>query len=102
MQELYFILIVNMAILPISMSLSAVLLSLHIISSSASCAAHGVAAAAGYVAKDITEASVFYERAARQNSDILTSKLMWTWCGQLIVLLNGMPHSAAGIYTRYR
>ena len=39
--------IINMAILPILVSLSAVLLSLHIISFSASCAAHGVVATAG-------------------------------------------------------
>ena len=102
MQELYLILIINMAILPILVSLSEVLLSLHIFSFSASCVAHGVAAAAGLVAKDTTEASGSYEKVAKENSDLLTSKLMWTWCGWLIVLPNRMPHSAAVIYTRYR
>ena len=53
------------------------------------------------MAKDTPEASSSYEKAAKENSDILTSKLMWTWCGRLIVLFNRMPHSAAGIYTRY-
>ena len=48
---------------------------------------------------DTIEASGPCERAAKENTDLLTSKLRCDW---LIVLPNGMPHSTAGIYTRYK